>query len=156
MTLHLSMEYICSKCEAKYIPYNETIVCPKCGNKEDLEKYPKLVEGICDSFVFNIKSTKRFDNCWVTFDISDMIQSIFFYIFNTWALDKMENYEPENRTEEFKKHLEEVIDKIDFHEDTYIKDYLKKLGMEVYEEFFNVRKYKLKVNKKNIILQEGE
>ena len=149
MTLHLSMEYICSKCEAKYIPYNETIVCPKCGNKEELEEYPELIRGICNSFEYNINSTGRFDNCWAVMDISDTIQSLFFDIFQFWVIHKMKEYSPENRTKEFKKYLKETINNVDFGEEDYMKKYLEKIGAKIYEEFFNIRKYKLIVNDKN-------
>lgn len=154
MTLHLSMEYTCSECESKYIPYNETIVCPKCGHKEKMEKYPDLVNGICDSFVFNIQNTESFNNCWITMDISDSIQSLFFPIFDVWAINKMGKYVPENRTKEFKKYLKEKLDKVDFGDNDYIKDYLEKLAIKVYEEFFNIRKYNLEINGENIKLKD--
>ncbi len=154
MTLHLSIKYSCPECNAKYIPYNETIICPKCSYKEKKDIYLNLVEGICDSFVFNIKQTGRFDNCWATMDISDTIQSFFFDIFNFWAFRLMNDHKLKDRDIEFAKFLKKTVDKANLGEDDYMRDYLKELGKELYEEFFNIRKYKLKIENKKIILQE--
>ena len=153
MTLHLHMNYACPECEALYIPYGDDIPCPKCGHVNELEEYPDLIGGICESFLFNIKDVGDFmPMCWATMDISDTIQLLFFSIFNKWVTEEMLEHEPITREKEFGRFLHEIMDEADLGDHSYVRDYLIELDLKVYHEFFEIREIGLKVNNGKILI----
>lgn len=140
MTLHLHMKHTCSKCETHYIPYNSKITCPKCGDKPEMEDYPEFIDGICESFLFNLKQDGKFSAmCWATMDQSDEFQMFLFGVFDSWMLE-IEDHEPQNRAKAFEKYYNKTMDEVDLHGADFFNDYIKALGFAVYNEFFNVRK----------------
>ncbi len=141
MTLHLYMNHICPEfdCGCVYIPYNETIPCPKCGKQEEMENYFPLIEGICESFIFNIGDVGSFTPmCWATMDLSDAMQLILFHLFEKWIKESI--------SEKFKDYSDDFISRIDCQDQDYMRDYLKKLSLDIYEEFFTNRDIKITVN----------
>ena len=139
MTLHLYMHHKCSECETEYLPYNETIACPKCGDKPEMEDYFPFVEGICESFLFNIGDVGRIvPYCWASIDLSDTLQLFFFKLFSNW-IEEMKEHEPQERAKAFETFLNNVTSKMNFKEREYLSDYITDLAIAIYNEFFNVR-----------------
>lgn len=139
MTLHLYMHYKCSECEIEYLPYNDTIACPKCGDKPQMEDYFPFVEGICESFLFNIEDIGNIvPHCWASIDISDNLQLFFFKVFSDW-IEKMKEHEPQERAKAFETFLNNIMSKINFKGREYLSDYVTDLAITIYNEFFNVR-----------------
>jgi len=146
MTLHLYMNYKCPECETPYIPYNSAIPCPKCGDQPEMEDYPEFVDGICESFLYNLSQNGNFTPmCWAVCDISDSIQMFFFGLFDKWKNDEMINHEPQERTAAFTDFLKSIMGKVDVggEEMEHMKGYIEELALAVYDEFFNVREIDL-------------
>ncbi len=140
MTLHLYMHHKCSECETEYLPYNETIACPKCGDKPEMEDYPEFIDGICESFLFNLKDVGRCRPiCWATMDISDSLQAFLFSVFDGW-MKKIEEHEPQERTKAFEEFYTDILSQMDQKDAEFMIDYVKELGLTIYNEFFNIRK----------------
>jgi len=146
MTLHLYMQHKCTECETIYIPYNNTVPCPKCGDQAKMENYPDLINGICESFLYNIREYGNFiPMCWITMDISDSLQVFLFGIFHKWVLEESSNHEPHMRTAAFKEFIKNIIKEIDFNELDFMENYIHDLTLAIYNEFFNIRNINLKI-----------
>lgn len=146
MTLHLYMNHKCSECETEYVPYNSEILCPKCGDQAEMENYPELIEGICESFLYNIEQYGSFvPMAWVTMDISDTLQVFLFSVFERWALEESLNHEPQTRTKAFKAFLNDIMEKVDLHGQDFMKDYIREIALAVYKEFFDIRSINLEI-----------
>jgi hypothetical protein len=145
------MKHECPKCETIYVPYNSEIACPKCGDKPEMEDYPEFVEGICESFLYNIKEFGGFvPMCWATIDISDSFQMFLFNVFHEWVTKESSNHEPQVRTEAFKEFIDNIIEKVDLNGMDFMAGYATDLACAVYNEFFNVRNIDLEVTKEGI------
>ncbi len=152
MTLHLYMNHKCSECKTEYIPYNNEITCPKCGYHVEMENYPELIDGICESFLYNLKAYKSFvPGAWVTLDVSDTLQMFLFSVFEKWFLKESTNHEPQERTKAFKEFLNDIMEKVDFQKQDYMSNYIRDLALIVYNEFFNIRGINLEITSKGKI-----
>lgn len=139
MTLHLYMNHKCSECETLYIPYNNEIACPKCGDKPEMEDYPEFIDGICESFLYNLGQNGSFrPMCWAAMDVSDSLQMFLFGVFDNWKKE-MNDHEPQERTKAFEEFFSRIMDKVDLDGADFMSDYVKNLGLTVYNEFFNIR-----------------
>jgi len=147
MTLHLYMHHQCSEeeCNCIYIPYNESIVCPKCGSKPDIDEYPEFIEGCCESLLFNINDIGSFmPICWATIDMSDTLQMFLFHTLRLWTKG-MEDHEPQTRTKAFEEFLDEILENVDYNNSGYMLKYLREFTLTIYDEFFNVRGIHLEI-----------
>lgn len=144
------MNHKCSECETDYIPYSNEIPCPKCGDKVKMKDYPELIDGICESFLYNINNFESFvPICWAAIDISDSLQMFLFGLFRNW-MKEAEDHEPQTRTKAFEEFLNKVNKIVDLGDRDYMLDYLKTLAMDVYEEFFNARGVNLEIANEKI------
>jgi uncharacterized short protein YbdD (DUF466 family) len=133
------MNHKCPECETPYIPYNREIACPKCGDKPEMEDYPEFINGICESFLYNLGQGGCFHPmCWVTMDVSDSLQMFMFGVFDKW-MEEMKDHEPQERTKAFEEFYNEIMEKVDLDGADFMFDYIKELGLTVYNEFFNIR-----------------
>lgn len=157
MTVHLHMQHQCENedCGCLYIPYNESILCPSCGSKAEMDDYFPLIEGICESFLHNLHENKSFfPSAWITMDISDVLQMFMFSIFEKWVLEHPSATE-ESRDEDFKSFAEEIIDMIDFKGDGHIRSFIRQAIWDVYHRFFHEMEIVLIVKDDDILI-EGE
>jgi len=153
MTLHLYMEHECTEkdCDCTYVPYDDSIVCPKCKHKPEVEDYPELIEGICESFLYNLGEYGCFvPAAWITMDISDNLQGFLFSVFSKWTLEELSDHEPQTRTKAFEQFLNALLEKVDFDEQDYMSNYIRDLALAVYNEFFDIRGINLLVAGKEI------
>ena len=139
MTVHLSMSYKCEACEFPYIPYNETIVCPKCGEKGEVtEEYASLIKGICESFIYNLYNYKSYiPDAWWCGDLSDNIQHTLFPVYEHCLKnhkDVLAEYKPEEFREISDWYIKEKVNLADIL--LPAKDYMKQLSFDVYEKAF--------------------
>ena len=149
------MKYECLVCEQPYLPYNKTIPCPKCGDKPEMEEYPSLIEGMCESLAFNISNYGSFGAmCWAVMDVSDSIQMYFFNIFKEW-MKIADDYDPPSRTEEFSKFFKKALNDADWKDQSHMKEYTTKLGIDIYNEFFNVRNINIVKNGQGLKIKKG-
>jgi len=133
------MNHTCPECEAPYIPYNSKIACPKCGDKPEMEDYPEFIDGICESFLYNLGQNSKFQPmCWATMDVSDSLQMFLFGVFDKWK-EEMNDHDPQARTKAFEEFYNVIMDKVDLDGADFMFDYIKELGLNVYNEFFNIR-----------------
>ncbi len=139
MTLHLYMNHKCPECETLYIPYNSEIACPKCGDKPEMEDYPEFIEGICESFLYNLGQGGKFHPmCWATMDVSDSLQMFLFKVFDMW-MKEIKDHEPQTRTKAFEEFIDKTLEEVDFADHDFMAAYLRDLCLTVYNEFFNIR-----------------
>jgi len=138
------MNYECPECQTPYIPYSENISCPKCSDKPKIEEYPQLIDGICESFLFNLNQTGGFmPMAWITMDVSDSIQLFLFGVFDKWKDDEMNNHEPHERTKAFEVFIDDIMKQCDMGGKDFMKGYVRDLAFAVYNEFFNIREIDL-------------
>ena len=151
------MRYECEVCGFPYIPYNETIVCPKCGKKGEVtEEYKTLINGICRSFVYNLDNFKGYIPAfWWCGDVSDNIQYTLFPVYEH-CLKNHKEVLAEYKPIEFRKISDLYIDeKVNLADELLpVKKYLKQLSLDIYEKAFEIG-FNLSLKKK-FVKRNGE
>tara|TARA_B100001123_G_scaffold267470_1_gene297773 strand:- start:910 stop:1233 length:324 start_codon:yes stop_codon:yes gene_type:complete len=91
MTIHIDYNHSCSGCEALYIPFDEGIVCPKCGLGEP-ETFDYIPQAVA-SMKFNKADGRYRPGAWMVGSLGDHVLNLMFSLFD--------EFESEQQNEEF-------------------------------------------------------
>jgi len=121
MTLHINYDHQCASCSAEYVPYDEKILCPNCGNFEP-DRYDFIPEAI-ESLKFNRSAGSYIPGAWLVESISDHILNLLFYLFA--AHEKSES-------EDFRHFSVDWLSSLDWEDQDYLCGYMIQLAARVY------------------------
>ncbi len=124
MTKHITYDHKCSGCQALYIPYDDRIPCPKCGmiEKDRFDFIPQAAE----SALFNLKNGSFEPMGWWVSSYADHLLIIIFSI--------LEEHRKSNESGNFTSVARAFVDKLDWKDQEYSKEYVYNIVCRVYEE----------------------
>ena len=125
MSLHINYSYQCYQCSAYYIPFDETVVCPKCGIKEE-EVYATFISEAADSASFNLQSGFYEPDFWYINSFADHILHLLFMI--------LEEHRTQKEQKPFEQVAHQAIDEIEFGEQEYLCGHLYQIAIKVKEQ----------------------
>lgn len=123
MSLHIMYDHQCSNCEAFYIPYKENISCPNCGFEEESVN-------IISTIVNSANYQMDIYGCYspIAWWVGSFGDHVALHIFN--VLDKF--YEQKEKN--FEEVSKEYFDEGDWGDQIYLKQHIKDISYEVYQE----------------------
>ena len=133
MTIHSFYTHNCIKCDAFYIPYEENLPCPKCGNivKESVD----FIELAADSALFNLHTVNSYmPGGWMMNSFGDRVLLTLFQILDAYTvnIDKMD----------FRVFAKDEILKINFGDQQYLVKHIYAISVLVYNKIQELNKSK--------------
>lgn len=122
MTIHISYNHSCSGCEAVYIPYDQDVVCPKCGLREE-ERFDFVTEAV-KSLNYNLTHGGNYaPKAWATTSHADHFMAALFGIFVSV---------PRVGIAGFPGLAREYVNGVIWGDHSYLKEYFYNLSLRVY------------------------
>lgn len=124
MSLHIYYDHQCPECEAYYIPYSDTVVCPKCGFKED-EVYDIIPE-LTRSAQYQMDTMGFYTPiAWWVGSFGDHVALVIFELLDRCSFKKEEDFEAI---------ASDFFDKRDWGNQLYLKGHIRDIAYLVYLE----------------------
>lgn len=114
MTLHVYCNYKCSKCNAFYIPYEEQLPCPRCGNISD--KSIDFIYQAVESVNYNLKRYGSYvPPAWGADNYGDYVMRLIFNVLQSYYYSK--------ETISFEEYTRNYFDKLKW-EEPFVKNHM--------------------------------
>ncbi len=131
MTLHIHYNHACANCGAEYIPYNEEVACPRCGQVEE-ERFRDFAAQAAGSAVRNLRRGRKYvPPVWSTFSLADSLLYFLFELFEAHRTCKEDT--------SFEAFTADFVDRADFSQAEYLRAYMAPLACRVHEEVERLR-----------------
>ena len=125
MTLHIHYSYQCPACGAHYIPYNEDVLCPKCGTKNN-ETYDYISEAVA-SLQFNLHSYGKYTPlAWFSGSLCDHILLLLFPIFD--------NYNKDSGKQSFSEMSGKWLEAMQWADQQYLCAHVHEIAVKIYDK----------------------
>ncbi|GDY08971.1 hypothetical protein LBMAG52_24570 [Planctomycetia bacterium] len=125
MTWHIHYTHQCGNCEAFYIPYEVSVLCPKCGTNEDEVKDDFISEAAGSAHV-NLREGSYLPGVWHTSSFADHILYLLFSV--------LEQHRTTKKKKPFDAVAREAVDRIDFEDQEYLREHLYEISLKVKAE----------------------
>jgi hypothetical protein len=122
MTLHITYDHQCPKCQVFYIPYDDQVPCPNCGLIE-LERID-YIEQAADSMRFNKVDGSYTPGAWYVGSLGDHILMLLFPLFDAYE---------EEHPDDFQVFATDRIGKMDWGDQLYLKDHVFGIAVRLHE-----------------------
>ncbi len=123
MTLHIPYSHQCGSCQAFYIPYDETVPCPRCGTVET-ERFPYIPQA-AGSVRFNLDSYGSYvPPAWYTGSLGDHILYILFNLF--------EGHRQQGESVDFTEFSAIMLGRMDWGDQAYLRQHVQDIALRVY------------------------
>jgi hypothetical protein len=126
MTWHIHYTHQCGSCSAFYIPYDADVMCPQCGKNEDEVKEDFISEAAGSASVNLREGGSYMPGAWYASSFADHILHLLFLV--------LEEHREAKKSKPFDQVAREVVDKIDFGEQTYLRGHLYDIALKVKAE----------------------
>lgn len=124
MSLHIYYDHQCPECEAHYIPYANTVICPRCGFKED--EVVNIIPQLACSAKYQMDTMGFYTPvAWWVGSFGDHVALMIFKL-----LDRCDFQEGED----FEAIALEYFDEKDWGEQLYLKEHIRDIARLVYIE----------------------
>jgi len=123
MTLHIVYDHQCPRCGAFYIPYDEAVPCPNCGEIEEerLDYIPRVVA----SLEYNMKMTGSYmPAAWWVGSLGDHILYVLFQLFD--------RYRKEGAGGDFGAFADDVLAAYQWGEQKYMMRHIYMIAVRVH------------------------
>jgi hypothetical protein len=115
----------CPQCAAFYIPYDQDVPCPKCGQVEE-ERFDYIPQAVA-SMQFNKKSGRSYTpGAWWVGSLGDHILSILFGLFDGLPAG--------TDTAELDSYLAERLGRVQWGDQEYLRDHVHAIALRIGEE----------------------
>ena len=125
MTLHVSYDHECPKCNAYYIPYDVDVPCPSCGLVEQ-ERFDFIPEAAASARFNLITHGSYVPGAWYAGSLADHILSLLF--------DLLEEHREEPDGQSFKPMAHNALKHMDWGDQKYLCDHIYSIAVRVFEE----------------------
>ncbi len=125
MSHHIAYDHQCPDCQAWYVPYDVTVPCPQCGlvEKERFD-FVRYAAGLLRT---NLRKYHSYSPpAWYVGSYSDHLASLLFMIF--------EAHRVANPPCSFEEMAREIVNRLEWRDQEYGKDYLYQLALRVHAE----------------------
>jgi hypothetical protein len=123
MTLHITYNHQCPKCNAFYIPYGDA-PCPNCGLLEP-ERFD-FIPRAANSAMFNLRRHNSYAPAvWYVGTFGDHILGLLFPMLDQHRQDP---------SRPFTTIAREAVERMNFEEQVYLKEHLYNIAIRVYDE----------------------
>ena len=122
MTLHVFYDHQCPKCDAHYIPYDESVPCPQCGLIE--EERIDYIGQVVDSMLFNKHEGSYTPKAWWVGSLGDHILSILFLLFDSYE---------EESPGGFGKFASSRLGQMDWGDQQYLRDHVLGIALRLHD-----------------------
>lgn len=131
MTLHAVYDHQCPQCEAFYIPYDDDVPCPNCGEIEE-ERFDYVSKATA-SLRYNLKMTESYmPAAWWVGSLGDHILYVLFQLF--------ERYRNEEPNMDFEAFADDVLSTYQWGEQKYLMRHIYTIALRVREELADQEK----------------
>jgi rubredoxin len=130
MTLHIYSDHRCSQCEARYVPYDKAVPCPRCGLVEEsrFDFVPRAVS----SARINLREQGSYQPAaWAVSCYADHLMMLLFMI-----LERHRKGVPRRPFDEVAR---ECVETMDWGDQPYGKQHLYGMALRVHEELERLR-----------------
>jgi hypothetical protein len=125
MTLHIVYNHQCAKCSAFYIPFDDDVPCPNCGEVEE-ERFD-FISRAAGSLRYNMKMGGSYmPAAWWVGSLGDHILYVVFQLF--------ERYRHEGEGIAFAVFADDVLSTYQWGEQMYLMRHIYTIALRVYEE----------------------
>ena len=128
MSLHIPYTHQCPQCSAFYIPYDETVRCPRCGAQEDKsEVFEAFIRQAAHSAEFNLNSLGSYiPPAWWVGTFGDHILHLLFKI--------LEAHRITEGSKPFAEVARQAVDQMDWGNQEYVREHLYQIALRVHEQ----------------------
>lgn len=126
MTIHIKCKHKCAFCGIDYIPFDDDVPCPHCGELEE-ERYDLIPEAAASARFNLLDHGSYIPLAWVILSHGDSVMSI---IFRLLELDRQEG-SLNNFSEMAREALEK---KFDWGDEGYMLPYVHRIAVRVHQE----------------------
>ena len=123
MTLHVFYDHQCPECGFWYIPYDDSVACPKCGLVEE-ERFD-FIPRAAESLQFNLESTGSYVPCaWYTGSLGDHSLSVLFGLFDEFV---------EEEETDFRAFIENILSEPIEGDEKHFRDHICSIALRIDE-----------------------
>ena len=116
----------CSSCGIDYIPFDDDVPCPKCGELEK-ERYDVITGGAASAQFNFLDHGSYIPSAWVVLSHGDAVMSI---IFQLLELDRQEG-----SINDFSEMAREMLEKkFELSNEDYVVPYIHRMAVRVHKE----------------------
>ena len=131
LTIHTKHHHSCPDCEVEYLPYDDAVPCPNCGLVEP-ERFDFISRAV-ESAQFNTKQNGTYvPLVWSVLSHGDQVLSLLFRL--------LEHDRNNQSAQPFREVARSQLDSIDWHGQSYYKDYIYEIALRVHNELATAAK----------------
>jgi len=123
MTLHIVYDHQCPRCDAFYIPYDEAVPCPNCGEIEET-RFDYISRAVA-SLEYNMKMTGSYmPAAWWVGSLGDHILYVLFQL--------LDRYRKEGAKSDFATFADDVLAAYQWGEQKYMMRHIYTIALRVH------------------------
>jgi predicted nucleic acid-binding Zn-ribbon protein len=125
MSYHISYNHDCPNCGAFYIPFDQAVPCPKCGQVES-ERFDFIPEAARSARINFMEDGHYVPAAWYVGSLGDHVLSLVF--------DVLDQHRKDTSGREFSAVAAEALARMDWGEQLYLRDHTHAIACRVREQ----------------------